>query len=307
MKNNFSLIKLNFRSVMLFLILLIFISQISTIYFSVFSTTKMTYDSIFLGDFYANEVERYITTSNPDRAIGPPDGNFSRIFEDYQNGYITLDMGYHEEIIDNTGDDFKIIAREGGYRVRISNNLSTFPVDIGSGLGNQSFDLNSIGYESARYVIVEYKNGTFVDLDAIEAYYITEIETENDSPTIETIEDFWVWKNQSQIELLWIVYDENPWNYSIFVNNSLIKTEEWDGENISFTYEIQTSGNLIFSLNLYDLFGNYHIESVRIEIKEVDTPIPTKTNYVFTFTLTIYFFFVLYLKLNKIRRKIKKK
>ncbi len=284
-------------------ILLVLVLQVSLSCFNENYITALSSKSTYLGDSYANKVVRSLSATDTSEALGAPDGSFAKIYESYENGYVVLDMGYYEEITNKVGDDFRVIAKEGGYRVRLSNNLSTFPIDIGTGLGNQSFDFNSTGYESVRYVIIEYKNGSYVELDALEAYYITEVETENNTPDIENIDDFWIWDNQSQIEMNWNVYDEYPWNYSIYANDSFIESEEWDGVNVNFLYEVQSPGIVNISLVIYDLFGNFNVDIVIIEIREVISLTPSKSEFSFTMIFFTYLFFSICLKLKKKRKK----
>ncbi|MFX0095534.1 MAG: aryl-sulfate sulfotransferase, partial [Candidatus Hodarchaeota archaeon] len=158
-----------------------------------------------LGDPYANAVvsEASLWYFAPENALGAPDGNCSLIFVDYGNGYLTLDMGAYEEIIDGEGADFTVITQEGNYTVYVSNETTSF-IYIGWGNSNTSFDLASIGFTKARYVRVEYRAGVRVELDAIVASNYNLLE-DTDPPQISDIADFWIWENQTQVTLTWNV------------------------------------------------------------------------------------------------------
>jgi hypothetical protein len=124
-----------------------------------------------LGDVYANSFVTelsfwYIFGEN---ALGPPDDLFALIYQDYGNGYLTLDMGSHEEIIDGNGPDFSIVARGGKYTIRVGNYSSSLFTILGTGEGNESFDLSTVDFSDARYVQIEYFSGETIELDAIVA------------------------------------------------------------------------------------------------------------------------------------------
>jgi hypothetical protein len=92
------------------------------------TTTKTVWIEVQLsqGDAYANSfvVEFTDFTTFPDRSLAAPDNKHSTIFVDYTYGYITLDMGKGEEIINGDGFDFEVIAQGGEYTIKLSNNLS---------------------------------------------------------------------------------------------------------------------------------------------------------------------------------------
>ncbi|GAH82765.1 unnamed protein product, partial [marine sediment metagenome] len=55
------------------------------------------------------------------------------------------------------------------------NSLSKPFTLVGLGVGNQSFDLNSIGFSSARYIQIEYRSEEKVEIDAIESSILKEL------------------------------------------------------------------------------------------------------------------------------------
>jgi len=114
-----------------------------------------------------------------ENVLGPPDGQYTRLYFDYGNGHVTLDMGPGEEILDGRGIDFTVYARGGEYVVFGSNNLSTSIlvgnqvtaplVLLGEGYYNTSFDLASINLTQVRYLQIVYLGGEEVELDAVAA------------------------------------------------------------------------------------------------------------------------------------------
>ncbi|UCG03428.1 MAG: hypothetical protein JSW11_05430, partial [Candidatus Heimdallarchaeota archaeon] len=147
-----------------------------------------------------------------EKALGAPDNEFASIYQDYGNGYLTLDFGSSQEIIDGTGPDFTILAQRGKYLVRIGNDLST-PFEIVENetggvtfSGNNSFDLSGTTHTTIRYVQVEVTSEASVELDAVEALNYNQLTPETTSPQILSFtgpEDLWVWADQSSVQLSW--------------------------------------------------------------------------------------------------------
>jgi len=234
-----------------------------------------------LSDPYADDYVIFATMycTEPENAIGAPDGFYSTIVEDYSNGYITLDMNLDEEILDGLGDDFTIIARGGEYSVWISNDLSTPPILLGRASGNFSFDLENSGVSKVRYVRIEYFSGAFTKLDAIVAINYNTLNEDTDKPSIQPIENFELFENQTPIVLTWILFDRTPLNYSIYIEGELFKAGQWNGKDISVSYTPESTGSFLFTLVLFDLFENRAWDSVLVTISPLpEENTPTKTN-----------------------------
>ena len=141
-----------------------------------------------LGDAYVNSIvtSDSLWYTSGDNALGPPDGIFAIIFPDYGNGYLTLDMGEGEEIIDGNGSDFTVIADGGEYSVWIGNNLESSFIKIGNGIGNQSFDLTAVNSTNVRYLRIVYYSDANVALDAIVAANYNELESSTFTSSLTT-------------------------------------------------------------------------------------------------------------------------
>ncbi|MFQ5977026.1 MAG: aryl-sulfate sulfotransferase [Candidatus Heimdallarchaeota archaeon] len=228
---------------------------------------------INMGDAYANVVTTGASLwySFGENAVGAPDGRFAQIFVDYENGYLTLDMGLHEEIIDGSGPDFMVVAQGGNYTVLVGNDLSQPLSLLGMGKGNQSFNLADAGIASVRYVRIEYRAGADVELDAISALYYNQPTGDHENPQIIGPIDFWIWANQTAVILTWEALDATPWNYSIWINENLVETGSWNGSDIDFVLTWTSSGNVSITLILFDVFGNRAENTVHVDIR----PIPS--------------------------------
>ncbi len=258
----------NMKKIFLFIVVLISVNSITTM-----GTTRVSslngYGDPYADDFLEESSSNCVNGNNAENA---PDSIFAEIFYDYSNGELVLDMGLNEEILDDVGNDFNIIAGEGEYYVKVENSLSKPFTLVGLGAGNQSFDLNSTGFSSARYILIEYRSGEKVEIDAIEAIYYNIIESDDENPVILEIADFWIFENQSQINLLWEVSDLTPWNFSIYVNNTIVESGPWGGSNIEFNYLTQDLKLITVKLVVWDYFGNFAESDVAITIKVIELP-----------------------------------
>jgi hypothetical protein len=117
---------------------------------------------------YANSVVDYQvygarnTHTDPNTLLGTPCSGSDLSLG---GGWVIVDMGAGEEIVDAEGADLKVCESEdnphcnGGsaspYRVFVSNSPSGPWVSIGNGNGVSEFDISSSGFTSVRYVRVE--------------------------------------------------------------------------------------------------------------------------------------------------------
>ncbi len=227
---------------------------------------KIAYET---GDSYANELieSMSIFYSNGKNVLGEPNGRYVRIFRDYANGYITLDMGESEEIIDKEGYDFIVYSPSGYYQVLVTNNLSKPFKHIGEGEGNTQFDLSSIGINEVRYVRLALKSTDEVHIDAIEAYHYN-------SPIIarepiiykEETEKEIVIRGRKNVTIEWNVFDDHPKNYSIYVNFKRVEFERWDGNNITFNYDFNKTGTIKVKLIVFNMFGNHAKDKIIVHV-----------------------------------------
>lgn len=220
-------------------------------------------------DVYADDVIYTLTAfiRYGEKALGAPDGEYTELFEEYGNGYITLDMGEYEKIWNGTGDDFTVHSHSGQYIVKVGNNIHQPLFTIGSFSDTTSFDLNDTGLEYVQYVQIHYSAGGEVYLDAIEAIHLEVITPETDTPIITPVEDFWVYDNQTSVDITWYVTDIHPWNYSIIIEGEEYQTGLWLEEEINLSYIIEKPGNITVQLYAYDFFGYYSLDEVEVEIR----------------------------------------
>ncbi len=246
------------------------------------TTTKTVWIQIILskGDAYANSfvVEFTDFATFPENSLAAPDNKYSTIFEDYTYGYITLDMGKNEEIINGNGVDFEIIAQGGKYTTQVGNNLSQPFTLLGQGQGNQTYDLDTVDIPVARYIQIQCNSEFLIFLDAIVAINSNKIEDDQDPPQIIGPGNLQINPNQPTISLTWQVSDLTPWNYSISVNFQTIESNPWNGSDISFTLNVPpTNRSIHVKLIVYDVFDNRAKDIVIIEIRDGITTTSTKT------------------------------
>ncbi|MGV9169888.1 MAG: aryl-sulfate sulfotransferase, partial [Promethearchaeia archaeon] len=221
------------------------------------------------GDPYADSVveERSSWASQMDNAVGAPDGKFALIYLDYGNGFLTLDMGEGEEIVNEAGFDFTVVAEGAEYKVSVSNNLEASFTDLGIMNGSQQIDLDNSSLDSARYVMISYWEGTEVRLDAIVASHHRTPSDDTQPPSLQGPADFSILSHEQPITLTWNATDETPWDYTILVDGDVYAESEWYGNDIFFQFEWTNAGTVEVVLNVSDAFYNTAEDHVLIQIE----------------------------------------
>ncbi|MHA1199873.1 MAG: hypothetical protein ACTSQF_11145 [Candidatus Heimdallarchaeaceae archaeon] len=222
-------------------------------------------------DIYADSIVEgisYIYLSG-ENALGAPDAEYAQIFLEYTNGLLTFDMGRYEKIVNGTGDDFTVHCLSGGYTVKAGNNIQQPLTTIGQGDNTTSFDIGNY-LEDARYVQIQYRTGTIVFLDAIEAINLETITYEEVDPIITPVADFWVWDNESKVEFTWEIVETSPWNYTITINDDFYSEGQWSDYGLDFSYTVAGPEELQISLQVSDVHGNSIVDTVNVEIRDSD-------------------------------------
>jgi hypothetical protein len=221
------------------------------------------------GDPYADAVvvERSLYSFEPDNAVGGPDGQYAEITAGYQNGYLTLDMGLGEEIIDGMGADIQIVAGEGAYTVFVGSTIDSTFERLGVGTGYSSFNIDSSGLNEARYVRLVYFSGDYVEIDAVTALHHNSPANDNEPPAIFGPADFWIWENLTEVPVIWTAEEVIPWRYEILVNGTHAESGSWNGSDISFVFQHESTGTWNVTLALYDLLGHMSADAVFVEVR----------------------------------------
>jgi len=212
-----------------------------------------------------------------ENALGPPDGQFALVgLFGYAAGYLTLDMGQGEDIVNGDGMDFKVVTQGGRYIVFVGDPDQPLK-KLGEGRGNQSFDLASVNFFNARYVKIQFLSGADVEIDAVVAINYVTADTDMESPMVSGPDDFEIQEGTS-ITLNWRTFDATPKNYSILFNEELLDSGSWDGSDITYEFLWSTSGEVHIMLILYDSFGNYVEDSVVIKVLPAPATTSTATS-----------------------------
>ncbi|MCG3119198.1 MAG: hypothetical protein ALAOOOJD_01543 [bacterium] len=84
---------------------------------------------------------------------------------------LIVDLGSGNEIVDGSGADFRVVGMSGAYAVAVSNTpFSNTFVALGSGTGQQDFDLSATGLTSIRYIRLSVPTGT-ATIDAVQSLH----------------------------------------------------------------------------------------------------------------------------------------
>lgn len=229
--------------------------------------------AIDLGDCYADSVvaSASVWVSYPNNALGIPDDRCATIFQDYGDGYLTLDMGEHEEILDGDGSDFTVLAHGGNYSVWGGTSLDMPLTWLGYGSGIQSFDLSIVSMNIARFVRVGYHAGLSTELDAIVALNYNLQVGDREAPVITPLPDRWMWYNQTPMNLTWVAHDATPWSYRVFVNGSPTESGFWDGSEVTFLFTPSALAIWNVTLLLTDAFDNTARDVVLLVVRSQQT------------------------------------
>ena len=237
-----------------------------------YSTTHTFWVNILVdpGDPYADFVistqsEWYL---NGDNALDAPDGENATIYEGYTNGYLTLDMGENEEIVDGAFDDFIVYACDGDYSVSVTPSLTVDFSYLSTATGTQSFDISSTGLSEVRYVKITLLSGVSVEIDSIEAIHYNTPPVDTTPPSLEVYGDWFRMENGTSMTLIWFASDETPWSYEIYENSTLVFSDFWNGSNIHYLFEATSVGMWNVTLVAYDALDNFAVDVVMIEVYE---------------------------------------
>lgn len=254
---------------LLFAISALIFSTISVNGYSDFTNENDLELNIFPADNYADEIITELSWfyADGENALGAPDGEYARIFETYESGYITFDLGRYEICVDDTGDDLRVHINNGTYIIKIGNDLSSPFTTLGQSNTTKEFDIDSVGFTEVRYVKIFSASEVTIELDAIEVINLYTVITDNNDPVVDGPEDFWIYDNETEVSFVWSVSDATKWNYSILVNSVEIETEEWYETSIEFDWNDISPQVLTVTLILFDYFGNQAVDTVLIEIR----------------------------------------
>ncbi|MCH8905938.1 MAG: aryl-sulfate sulfotransferase [Candidatus Heimdallarchaeota archaeon] len=229
-----------------------------------------------LADFYANSYlpEGTLFVNLADNALGVPDGQYAAIIGYYGLGYITLDMGDNEDINNEIGSDFIVYTtNQGQYEVSAGNNPTTLQ-KLGRASGIQGFDLSIIGLESARFVRIELVSGLKIELDAIEAIYVSDILNDDSPPIINGPEDHTLFLDQS-VNLQWIIDDLTPLRFEVKINNVKVISGLIDDPVIALSFVGSQLGVFQIEMIVTDVFDNFASDIVVIDV--IQEPIDSTT------------------------------
>jgi hypothetical protein len=223
----------------------------------------------YADEFLPSRSQAYTSGQN---AIGAPDAQYAILYPDYEDGYISLDMGLYEEIVDSIGDDFTVEAQGGDYRVFVSDSLETIFELLGTGTNQTSYDLADSSLDEVRYVRVQYLSGDDVELDAIVAVNYNTPPADSSPPELLLSGESHSVNMGSSLTLLWTASDDTPWSYEIYENSNFVKRESWNGGNIEYVLEPTSVGQWNITLVAYDAFDNVATSNALVEVTSPTMP-----------------------------------
>jgi hypothetical protein len=145
--------------------------------------------------------------TNPIAALGNPDNNPVCLGE---SGFIVLDLGQTNQIVNNNGDDFTIheakltqkttfINSDEGYIVYVSESDTINWMNLGNGAGTQSFDLNAVGLNKAQFMKIVDDGDTDLNTQspgfALDAITINQTSTRIENDNVLINDDYILYQN----------------------------------------------------------------------------------------------------------------
>ena len=231
-----------------------------------------------MGDPYVDAVveARSLWCVDLDASIGPPDGRYTTVTFNYDNGYLTVDMGLHEEVLDGEGSDFTVVATGGRYRVFVAMTADSPFISLGLGHENSSFDLATAGLPWVRYIRVRFVSGEDVRVDAIVAAHYQVMLADTEPPVVSLVKiTEWGSPTGMSANITWRAHDALLWDYTVLVNGSVADNGLWVSSTMVFTlgpYESGTTWNV--TLLASDYFGNTATDTVCLRLEYPLGPYP---------------------------------
>jgi hypothetical protein len=76
--------------------------------------------------------------------------------------------------------------------------------------------------------------------------------------------------NETSVEITWSCEDQTPWSYQILLQNEVINSGVWTGDDITYLFVRLSFGEWNLTLIVEDVFGNNASDSVLITINNAD-------------------------------------
>ena len=178
------------------------------------------------------------------------------------------DSIYRKFVADEEG--FYIVGSTDSYKTELLLTRWNFE---GGFVWEKSWTTKDYGDQSL-YDAVFGENNTLYTLGSGSEIILTKWIKDEIVPTILDWTDMNCEQSDTTFLLYWDVYDENPFSYTISVNDSIIESGNWTSGTINYEVDLSAPlGQYNYSIVVEDLSGNIAEDSLIVTIE--DTTIPT--------------------------------
>ena len=171
-----------------------------------------------------------------------------------------LDIVYSQGTIGHTITWQILESNPKSYSLYLDSNMITSDITVEK---NFTISVDSLNLGLHEYVLVVYDEN---DLSYSSTVYVAVVDISK--PQISHIAECQFVSGDPNSELVWKVFDLNPYNYQIKVNNEVQKQDSWSSNEISLKLVGWSIGYYTVELTITDTSGNSASDEVIVNITE---------------------------------------
>lgn len=162
------------------------------------------------------------------------------------------------------------------------------------------------------YLLTDFEEGESYELTRNPRYHYLDSATplgpgENPCPVLHSVSNVSYYVGTTGNEIIWEITDDNPLNYLITQDFTVLYSSPWDGSTIKYNVDGLEVGTHEFRLNLFDESGNFVGSTVFVNVLSNLTATPTDIPVIYTIALgglsSASLIVILYVVVDKIRKR----
>ncbi len=168
-------------------------------------------------------------------------------------------------------------------------------VDSGAWSGESiTVNIDDLAYGNYEYICHVYDDN---DDSAADTVHVTVEDTI--APTIDNPGDISYIKGETGYSITWNPFDYSPSTYTITMNDTVVETETWTGEEIIFSVDGLESGTYLYECTVYDAAGNSISDTVKVTVAPIEEETTESNMFWFTTIIAIVFLVIIIKKRRK--------
>ncbi|MHA1974173.1 MAG: COG1470 family protein [Candidatus Hodarchaeales archaeon] len=178
--------------------------------------------------------------------------------------------------------------------------IDSGPLYANKGICDYNYTLGKLSMGQYEYIL------NVVDVSGLSYSHTTFIQViDMTAPWLSKIGRFIAYEGDKNALITWEAYDNNPSNYTIYLDGVLILQKDWNGKNISLPVTGWAVGEYQVKIIVQDKMGNTNLDEITVEIlKSSDR---TKTTGISNQFILVFMGFITLLLLNDRKNKRKQK